>query len=68
MATRESRHTLIGIVIFALIARTLLAGGVASPADETGKYAREGKFYVDAYTLAVETVNKAGDVKSSAAG
>jgi branched-chain amino acid transport system substrate-binding protein len=72
MATRESRHTVSGIIIVALIAGTLLAGGVASAADEivlgaaisqTGKYAREGKFYVDAYTLAVEAVNKAGGVK-----
>jgi hypothetical protein len=57
MATRESQHTLIGIVIVALIAGTVLAGSVARAADEivlgaaisqTGKYAREGKFYVDA--------------------
>jgi hypothetical protein len=34
MATRESRHTVIGIIIVALIAGTLLAGGVASVADE----------------------------------
>jgi hypothetical protein len=71
MITRESRQTLIGIVIVALIAGVLLAGGAASAADEivlgtaiaqTGKYAREGKFYVDAYTLAVDAVNKAAPV------
>jgi branched-chain amino acid transport system substrate-binding protein len=31
--------------------------------SQTGKYAREGKFYVDGYTLAVDAVNKAGGVK-----
>jgi branched-chain amino acid transport system substrate-binding protein len=31
--------------------------------SQSGKYAREGKFYVDAYTMAVEAVNKAGGVK-----
>ena len=50
----------------------VLAAGVAGAADEivlgtaiaqTGKYAREGKFYVDAYTLTVDAVNKAGGVK-----
>ena len=75
MTTRQSRHALIGIVIGALMAGVLLPGGVASAADEivlgtaisqTGKYAREGKFYVDAYTLAVDAVNKAGGVKVGA--
>ena len=72
MATREPRHTLIGIALAVLISGMLLAGGVARAANEivlgaavsqTGKYAREGKFYVDAYTLAVDAVNKAGGVK-----
>lgn len=31
--------------------------------SQTGKYAREGKFYVDAYTMTVDAVNKAGGVK-----
>lgn len=31
--------------------------------SQSGKYAREGKFYVDAYTVAVDAVNKAGGVK-----
>jgi branched-chain amino acid transport system substrate-binding protein len=31
--------------------------------SQTGKYAREGKFYVDAYTLTVDAINKAGGVK-----
>jgi len=34
-----------------------------SAISQTGKYAREGKFYVDAYTLTVEAINKAGGVK-----
>jgi branched-chain amino acid transport system substrate-binding protein len=55
---------------------TLIATGLmataASAADEivlgsaisqTGKYAREGKFYVDAYTLTADAINKAGGVK-----
>ncbi len=50
----------------------LVWGGGAWAADEivlgsaisqTGKYAREGKFYVDAYHLTVDAVNKAGGVK-----
>jgi len=68
MTTRELRQALIAIAIAALIAGVLFAAGVAAAADEivlgtaisqTGKYAREGKFYVDAYTLTVEAVNKA---------
>jgi branched-chain amino acid transport system substrate-binding protein len=31
--------------------------------SQTGKYAREGKFYVDAYTLTVDAINKVGGVK-----
>lgn len=31
--------------------------------SQTGKYAREGKFYVDAYTLTVDAINKAGGVR-----
>ncbi|HVR63617.1 MAG TPA: amino acid ABC transporter substrate-binding protein [Polyangia bacterium] len=31
--------------------------------SQSGKYAREGKFYVDAYTIGVDAVNKAGGVK-----
>lgn len=51
----------------------MLSGGAAWSAEDTivlgsaisqtGKYAREGKFYVDAYTLTVDAVNKAGGVK-----
>jgi branched-chain amino acid transport system substrate-binding protein len=31
--------------------------------SQSGKYAREGKFYVDAYNFAVDAVNNAGGVK-----
>jgi len=31
--------------------------------SQSGKYAREGKFYVDAYTMTVEAINQAGGVK-----
>ena len=36
---------------------------LGSAISQTGKYAREGKFYVDAYGLTVDAVNKAGGVK-----
>jgi len=36
---------------------------LGSAISQTGKYAREGKFYVDAYTLTVDAVNRAGGVK-----
>lgn len=56
------------------IAASLLAsGGAFAAADgtivlgsaisQTGKYAREGKFYVDAYTMTVDAINKAGGIK-----
>ncbi len=56
----------------AVVVAVLLTVGMAGAADEivlgaaisqTGKYAREGKFYVDAYTLTVDAINKAGGVK-----
>ncbi len=31
--------------------------------SQTGKYAREGKFYVDGYAIALDAINKAGGVK-----
>ena len=31
---------------------------LGSAISQTGKYAREGKFYVDAYTLTVDAVNR----------
>ncbi len=33
---------------------------LGSAISQTGKYAREGKFYVDAYTLTVDAINKGG--------
>ncbi len=41
-------------------ADTIVLGTAIS---QTGKYAREGKFYVDAYQMTVEAINKAGGVK-----
>ena len=59
-----------GAVVIAIVTA---AGATAAPAadeivlgaavSQTGKYAREGKFYVDAYALTVDAVNKAGGVK-----
>jgi branched-chain amino acid transport system substrate-binding protein len=56
----------LALVILGLGARPVLAGDeivLGSAISQTGKYAREGKFYVDAYTLTVDAVNKAGGVK-----
>ncbi len=41
-------------------ADTIVLGTAIS---QTGKYAREGKFYVDAYQITVDAINKAGGVK-----
>lgn len=66
------RRTFLGWTLCLAAAGLLLATGAASAADEivlgsaisqTGKYAREGKFYVDAYQLTVDAINKAGGVK-----
>ena len=68
MGTRAGTR-LIGLLIGAV---TILAPAAAMAADEivlgaaiaqTGKYAREGKFYVDAYAITVDAINKAGGVK-----
>ncbi len=71
MKTATWWSKVLGFAIAALISGILLVG-LASAADEitlgaaiaqTGKYAREGKFYVDAYALTVDAINKAGGVK-----
>ena len=60
------------LLITVAVAVVLTTTGAALAADEivlgaavsqTGKYAREGKFYVDAYTLTVDAINKAGGIK-----
>ena len=72
MNTGEWRWSLTGIVGGSLVIGVLPLAGVTAAAEDivlgaaisqTGKYAREGKFYVDAYTVAVEAVNRAGGVK-----
>ena len=72
MNTGERRRSLTGIVVGSLVVGVLLLTGATARADDivlgaaisqTGKYAREGKFYVDGYTLAVDAVNRAGGVK-----
>ena len=63
------RWSLTAITSAVLAIATATAAGAAdeivlgSAISQTGKYAREGKFYVDAYTLTVDAVNKAGGVK-----
>ena len=41
-------------------ADTIVLGAAMS---QTGKYAREGKFYVDGYNITIDAINKAGGVK-----
>jgi len=59
----------IGLLALSLVLLTATAGAadeaivLGSAISQTGKYAREGKFYVDAYTLTVDVVNKSGGIK-----
>jgi branched-chain amino acid transport system substrate-binding protein len=58
--------SLVAAIALGLMARPALGADeivLGSAISQTGKYAREGKFYVDAYTLTVDAVNKAGGVK-----
>ena len=56
-----------GVMVAALVFSGTAWGAdeivLGSAISQTGKYAREGKFYVDAYALTVDAVNKAGGVK-----
>jgi len=71
MRRAEHWKNVITLVGASVIVFLLLMAGVAaaeeivlgSAISQTGKYAREGKFYVDAYTLTVDAVNKAGGIK-----
>ena len=58
--------SLVAVIALGLMARPALGADeivLGSAISQTGKYAREGKFYVDAYTLTVDAINKAGGVK-----
>ena len=58
--------SLVAAIALGLMAQPALGADeivLGSAISQTGKYAREGKFYVDAYTLTVDAVNKAGGVK-----
>jgi branched-chain amino acid transport system substrate-binding protein len=68
------QRSLIGAALVALVAAGIYVGAKAVTAVEdtitlgaaisqSGKYAREGKFYVDGYTMSVDAVNKAGGVR-----
>jgi branched-chain amino acid transport system substrate-binding protein len=65
----ELRQIAIGLATLALILPTAVVWAaddtivLGSAISQTGKYAREGKFYVDAYTLTVDAINRAGGVK-----
>ena len=57
---------LLSLAAVALVAISATAEDVitlGAAISQSGKYAREGKFYVDAYNIAVDAVNKAGGVK-----
>ena len=51
---------LVSVAATAWAADTIVLGTAMS---QTGKYAREGKFYVDGYQITVDAINKAGGVK-----
>jgi branched-chain amino acid transport system substrate-binding protein len=53
----------VGLVLAAATAWSADTIVLGSAISQTGKYAREGKFYVDAYTMTVDAINKAGGVK-----
>jgi branched-chain amino acid transport system substrate-binding protein len=66
------RHGFRGTWLLLAVMGLLLTAATAWSADtivlgtaisQTGKYAREGKFYVDAYQMTVDAINKAGGVK-----
>jgi branched-chain amino acid transport system substrate-binding protein len=73
---RTRRDWLVGTMALAVAA--VLAGGLAAGAadeivlgtalSQTGKLAREGKWYVDSYTMTVDAINKAGGVKVGGKG
>ncbi len=53
----------VGLVLTAATAWSADTIVLGTAISQTGKYAREGKFYVDAYTMMVDAINKAGGVK-----
>ncbi len=56
----------VAVVGFVLTAATAWSADtivLGTAISQTGKYAREGKFYVDAYTMTVDAINKAGGAK-----
>ena len=68
MKFHGSWRTLLGLAAMGilLLATTAWAADtivLGSAMSQTGKYAREGKFYVDGYQITVDALNKAGGVK-----
>ena len=53
----------VGLVVTATTAWAADTIVLGTAISQTGKYAREGKFYVDAYQMTVDAINKAGGVK-----
>ncbi len=53
----------VGLVVTATTAWAADTIVLGTAISQTGKYAREGKFYVDAYQLTLDAINKAGGVK-----
>ena len=66
MRRRAMWQSSLALVMLGLVAQPASAADeivLGSAMSQTGKYAPEGKFYVDAYALTVDAVNKAGGVK-----
>ncbi len=53
----------VGLLLAAATAWSADTIVLGSAMSQTGKYAREGKFYVDGYSITVDAINKAGGVK-----
>jgi branched-chain amino acid transport system substrate-binding protein len=54
---------IVGLLLTAAAAWSADTIVLGTAISQTGKYAREGKFYVDAYAMTVDAINRAGGVK-----
>jgi branched-chain amino acid transport system substrate-binding protein len=54
---------IVGLLLTAATAWSADTIVLGTAISQTGKYAREGKFYVDAYAMTVDAINRAGGVK-----
>ena len=68
MRSRGFWRGVLGLAVWGLVVTATMAWSadtivLGTAMSQTGKYAREGKFYLDAYTMTVDAINKAGGVK-----